>query len=273
MYDLDWQDIPVFICNRNNFDRGFKRLVAWLLSMGMKKITIVDNQSSYPPLLAFYEEMKDRITVDTQVMNIGPRGWWALGNHMKIDTPYIYSDCDVVPSFDCPQDVIEKLLGVLGTQEPPVGDVHGGRKVGVSLRTDNLPDCFTKKDMVIKWESGFWNPDRRVDPTLTYGLPVFSADVDTTFAMYHPRQPFTYTALRTDAPYSFEHIPWYNDEANPTEEDKFYREHYETAHEGGQMWKTDQGGYALYGWNVRSKASMEETFKARGIELDGKPRW
>lgn len=263
-YDIDWRDIPVFICNRNNLDRGFKRLVDWLLSVGMKSVTVVDNQSSYPPLLEFYAK-QEGIAIDVQSVNVGPRGWWALGKHEGILTPYIYTDCDVVPSADCPNDIIEKMLGVLRLQED-------GRKVGVSLRTDDLPDHFSKKEMVIKWESAFWNPARKVEPAPN-GVEVFNADVDTTFAMYHPQQGFTYTGLRTDAPYSFEHIPWYSDDANPTDEDNFYREHYETAHEGGQMWKTDRGGFALYGWNVRSKASMEETFKVRGIPLDGQPRW
>ncbi len=262
MYDIDWHDIPVFICNRNNLDRGFRRLVDWLTSVGMHNITVVDNKSTYEPLLKFYAERTD-LNVDVQAMNIGPRGWWALGKHEQVLTPYIYTDCDVVPAETCPADLIPVLLGLLQKQET-------GRKVGVSLRIDNLPDHFSKKDLVIKWESRFWEPENKEQINNEYGdgQRAFRADVDTTFALYHPQQPFTYTALRTDAPYSCEHVPWYSDDANPTEEDKFYREHYETAHEGGEMWKTDRGGWALYGWNVRSRKSMEETFRLRGLLED-----
>lgn len=266
VYDIDPTEVPVFICNRNNLERGFRRQVEWLLNAGMKYVNVVENGSTYPPLVEYYKKMSNDITVLPQASNIGPRGWWELKQHERVLTPYIYTDCDVVPSDTCPADLIAVLLSVLQTQET-------GRKVGVSLRTDNLPDHFSKKDLVIKWESGFWNPDRRIDSALTNGVQVFNADVDTTFAMYHPQQSFTYTALRTDAPYSLEHIPWYNDEANPTDEDLYYRAHYETAHENGQMWKTNEGGWALYGWNVRTRASMEDTFRKRGIELDGKPRW
>ena len=267
-YDLDWRDIPVHICNRNNLDRGFRRQVEWLLSIGMKNVIIIDNRSTYGPLLKFYEELKGKIDVQVQEFNIGPRGWWELGQHERVLTPYIYTDCDMVPSPDCPADVIEVLLELLNKQET-------GRKVGVSMRIDNLPDHFSKKDLVVKWESGFWNPDNKQQINNEYGegQKAFRADVDTTFAMYHPQQSFTYTALRTDTPYSFEHVPWYEDDSNPTEEDVYYRDHYETAHEGGNMWKTDEGGWSLYGWSVRSKKSLEETFQKRGIELDGKPRW
>jgi hypothetical protein len=259
-YDIDWHAIPVFICNRNNLDRGFRRLVTWLLSVGMKKIVVIDNKSAYPPLLEYYKDMAGLIEVCVQSYNLGPRGWWAIGEHEKVLTPYIYTDCDVVPSGDCPEDVIEVLLELLRKQET-------GRKVGVSLRIDNLPDHFSKKDLVIRWESGFWTPDRKeqVNNEYRHDGRAFRADVDTTFAMYHPQQPFTYTGLRTDTPYSFEHVPWYSDDACPTEEDTFYRAHYETAHEGGTMWKTDGGGWALYGWNVRSRKSMEETFRKRGL--------
>ena len=265
-HDVRWRDIPIFTVNRNNLERGFRRQIEWLRKIGMKNITVIDNSSTYEPLLQFYKDAE--LNVQVQNGNIGPRGWWALGEHEKVKTPYIYTDCDVAPSADCPDDVIEVLLELLRQQET-------GRKVGVSLRIDNLPDYFSKKEMVIKWESGFWNPDRQNQEHNEYRGKgrAFNSDVDTTFALYHPQQPFTYTALRTDAPYSFEHVPWYADDSVQTEEDKFYREHYQTAHEGGGMWKTDQGGYALYGWSVRSKASLEETFKHRGIELDGKPRW
>ena len=265
-YNIDPTEVPVFIVNRNNLERGFKRLVEWLLSIGMKHIVIVDNLSTYAPLLSFYEEMKDKIKVEVQSVNIGPRGWWALENHTKVMTPYIYTDCDVVPSSDCPGDVIETMLGLLRKQET-------GRKVGVSLRIDNLPDHYSKKDLVIKWESGFWTPDRKEQINNEYGdgQRAFNSNVDTTFAMYHPQQPFTYTSLRTDAPYSFEHVPWYSDDSNPTEEDAYYKAHYETQHEGGQLWKTDTGGWALYGWSVRSKASLTETFRKRGLLEDAVP--
>lgn len=259
MYDVQWRDIPVYICNRNRLDGGFRRLVEWLLKIGMTKVIVIDNQSTFPPLLAYYKEMGDKLDVRVQDANIGPRGFWERGYHTAIDTPYIYTDCDLVPADTCPDGVIEMMLDALGKTEPAT--VDGGRKVGVGLRIDNLPDHFCKKDLVIKWESQFWRGER-----VSYA-PAFFASVDTTFAMYHPKQGFTYTGMRLDNPFVFEHVPWYSDESKPTEEDTFYKEHYETAHEGGKMWKSDVGGWSLYGWSVRSKASLEGTFKVRGYDV------
>ena len=260
MYDIAWQDVPTYICNRNRLDCGFRKLVDWLLKIGMKNIFVIDNQSTYPPLLEFYEQYKDRITVLRQDSNLGPRGFWLKKKyHAQIKTPYIYTDCDLVPADHCPDDVIEKMLGLLGKQEP-------GRKVGVSLRIDNLPDHFCKKDLVIRWESGFWDAERKQQVNNEYeGGTAFRADVDTTFAIYHPQQEFTYTSLRMDAPYSFEHAPWYVDESKPTAEDLYYKAHYETEHEDGKSWKTDSEQWGLYGWSVRSKTSLEKTLKVRGL--------
>ena len=258
MYDIEWRKIPVYICNRNRLDAGFRRLVEWLLSIGMESVNVIDNQSTYPPLLKYYEEMGDKIHVLRQDVNLGPRGFWQIkAYHKNIATPYIYTDCDLVPAADCPDDVIAVMLAKLTKVEPP--EANGGRKVGVSLRIDNLPDHFCKKDLVVKWEQKFWDESRRFDEQSLY------ADVDTTFAMYHPRQDFTYIGLRLDKPRSFEHVPWYSDESKPTDEDVYYRDHYETAHEGGKLWKSDEGGWALYGWSVRSKESLESTFKLRGL--------
>lgn len=258
MYDIAWQDIPVYIINRNRLDRGFKAMVTWLLKIGMKNVIIVDNCSTFPPLVEYYKEMSKSITILPQESNLGPRGFWQIKKyHEQIETPYIVTDCDLMPADFCPDDCIEKMLTVLNCTEPATE--NGGRKVAVSLRIDNIPDHFCKKDMVVKWESQFWQGEK------TPFADAFYASVDTTFAMYHPKQDFTYTGCRLNTPYVFEHVPWYVDESIPNEEDEFYKAHYETLHEGGELWKSDKGGWSLYGWSVRSKASLEETFRIRKI--------
>lgn len=260
MYDIDWHDIPVYIINRNRLERGFKQLIGWLLSIGMRNVIVVDNCSTYPPLVEYYADMSKNITILKQESNIGPRGFWQIKKyHEKIDTPYIVTDCDLVPAFDCPDDCIEKMLAALNKAEP--ADKDGGRKVGVSLRIDNIPDHFCKKQMVVTWEKQFWD-----ETNMVADVDAFYASVDTTFAMYHPKQDFTYTGMRLNKPYSFEHVPWYVDESVPNPEDDFYKAHYETLHEGGQLWKSNTGGWSLYGWSVRSKESLEETFRIRGIK-------
>jgi hypothetical protein len=94
-------------------------------------------------------------------------------------------------------------------------------KVGPSIRIDDLPDCYDRKQEVIEWESRFFaSPE---------GETLFRAPIDTTFALYRPRIGLSrrpsLEAYRTAAPYQIRHLPWYEDSQNPTEEENYYKSH------------------------------------------------
>lgn len=201
--------IPVFIIC---FERRepLKKLLQWLESQGMTKIILIDNDSSYPPLLDILN------TTDFQQLrlyrNIGHTAPWSL-NIIRIlvpDQAYIVTDPDVIPSATCPGDVLSHFI-----------DVHEQffdyKKVGFGLRINDLPNHFALKDEVITWESQFWKQE--IAPS------IFEAGVDTTFAIY---KPFTYDytlhpSIRTGEPYTAQHLPWYDNPKKLTEEDIYYR--------------------------------------------------
>ena len=203
--------VPVFVINRNRL-ASTKQLIDWLLKSATEKITILDNESTYPPLLAYYKALPQGVSVRDIGGNLGPGDFWAKQWHLRQDMPYVISDADCVPSIDCPQDLIPMLLRLL--ERFP----HAG-KVGAGLRIDNLPDCYGKKAAVLSWEARFWQ--RRAC------LKAFYAAVDTTFALYPARGVFCNHDgnLRTDAPYLVEHVPWYADSRHLTEEEQYYKEH------------------------------------------------
>ena len=188
-------------------------MVEWFLAYGTRNVIVIDNQSTYPPLLKYYAEMASRIDVRVQDSNLGPWGFWhAKAYHAQLPTPYMVTDADLSPGF-CPADVVQTMLEVLN---------ETGIKVGPSLRIDNLPEHYSKKNQVAQWESQFWR-DR-----YAASFPCWRAEIDTTLAMYPAFGNFRAKALRLDAPYSFEHAPWYVDESIPNEEDTFYRKHYDS---------------------------------------------
>jgi SAM-dependent methyltransferase len=203
-------DIPVFIINRNRL-YPLKALVDWLIGAGTKDIRIVDNDSTYPPLLAYYQNLPEQVTVIHMGVNAGPWVVWEHGLVDKVETPYIVTDADLLPA-GCPTDLVEKMLRLLEAH-PECG------KVGVGLRIDNLPDWYKHKKEVIEWEAKFW--------WNSVGDDAFRAAVDTTFALYPPHAPFQNGPqnLRMNRPYCFEHLPWYSDETDLDEEEKYYREH------------------------------------------------
>lgn len=213
------QDTPIYIPNRDNLERGFRRLVEWLLAAGMTRIVVIDNGSTYPPLLDWYSQLgarglvsrDPRIKVHFAMRNLGPDAPWMARQYVRFPDPatrFIVSDPDVVPAAECPRDLVAKLHHM--------ADYYGGAKVGPALRIDNLPDCYAKKPEVLAWEKQFW-------ATLAQGQ-CYQAGVDTTFALYAPGSPRwpREPHYRLAPPYMVEHVPWYEDSAAANPERDFY---------------------------------------------------
>jgi hypothetical protein len=209
---MNWQDIPVFIINRNRLT-NLRQLVGWLLESGTRQIGIFDNASEYPPLLQYYRSLPSNVLVTYCGDNCGPYAFWATGACRCINTPYVVTDSDIVPAAFCPRDLIAYLYRVL-CQYPDAG------KVGPALRVDNLTAEHSAFTDVNRWEYQNWQRP------IAKGL--FAAPLDTTFALYVPNRPFSRldkTNIRTGYPYICEHTPWYVNEQAPDPEQKFFSQH------------------------------------------------
>ncbi|HUW93219.1 MAG TPA: hypothetical protein VMV74_08650, partial [Bacteroidales bacterium] len=176
----DHKQIPVIINNFNRLD-SMKQLISAMEERGYKNIFIIDNLSTYPPLLEYF----------------------------------VYTDSDIIPLKEYPDDFMLVFMNALKKYRM-------ARKVGFSLKIDDLPDCYAMKDQVIEWEKKFF--ERKRDALL------FRASIDTTFALYRPRarrRPANFHAVmfRTAYPFMARHIPWYVDSLNPDEENRYYMEH------------------------------------------------
>lgn len=224
----DTQQYPVFITTRDRLS-PLLQLIDWFQSVGQHEIYLIDNDSSYPPLLDFFER------TDCQVIrldrNIGHRAPWLTGMVHRIARKqfYVVSDPDVVPDENCPSDCLGYLKSVL-LRFP---EMH---KVGLGLRIDDLPEHFPMKSDVIAWERRFWRNE------VEKGL--YRADIDTTFAMYRPlpRRSSNALSLRTGAPYLARHLPWYIDPAKMAVDEVFYRANADPAfsnwnRESTPLWK------------------------------------
>jgi len=180
---------------------------------------ILDNDSSYKPLLEYYGNLSVGVSVRYQ-KNLGPWAFWEQGMHQNQRTPYVVTDSDLVPADCCPKDLIEKMLGVLSAY-PECG------KVGPSLRLDNIPDL--SRDFITHGDGKGWEGEgiywRDRHPS-----GAFKAPIDTTFSLYLPRSPWIpagWQNLRLDMPYVVEHAPWYL--LKPfSEEEQYYRDHAST---------------------------------------------
>ena len=206
----DVRRIPVIINCRDRLS-CLQTLVEWLEAAEMTNIVLLDNNSSYPPLLEFYAQSK--YPVVRLGNNLGFQALWRSGLYKKYRYDYyIYTDPDVVPIAECPDDVVEHFLSILWSH-PDI------QKVGIGLKVDDLPDCYAPKQEVLNWESSFWRVEISPD--------VWDARVDTTFALYRPlvKGGAWLNACRTGYPYLARHLPWYEDSSHPTEELLYYQAH------------------------------------------------
>jgi hypothetical protein len=217
----DLKKIPIIINNRNRFTY-LMQLIQWLEKAGYTNIFIIDNDSTYPPLLEYYS--KTPYPVFQLKENVGHLSLWKTGIIKQFESDYyIYTDPDVLPVEECPLDAIEVLMKKL-VQYSEV------EKIGFGLKIDDLPDHYDQKQTVIDWENRFWK--KQVETGL------YDAEVDTTFALYRPYTNgyrWVQKAYRTGGIYIARHLPWYENSLNPTEEDKYYKDH---VRKGASHWIT-----------------------------------
>ncbi len=202
--------VPVFINVRDRLNY-LKLLLGWLDWAGYRNITLIDNGSTYPPIVEFLNACRHN-TIRLR-KNLGHTVLWRLPQLREILASqwFVYSDPDVVPGEHCPPNVVVLLYRLL--RQFPLY-----LKAGLGLRLDDIPDHYHLKGKLIEWEESLYG--RQIAPD------VFQADLDTTFALHRPRTPYAIgPAMRLRGIYEARHLPWYANSAQPEEEELYYRSH------------------------------------------------
>jgi hypothetical protein len=189
----------------------------WVESLnGRKSYIILDNNSSFPPLLEYYKELE--ILDNCQILylgyNSGLKGIADLAFGLKSVKNFIISDVDLVPFSTTPRDIIEKMREKLD-KYPQID------KVGASLEIKDIPKNFIFYRQVMEWEQQFWPPQ-----CLKLDSESFLANTDTTFAMYRNfRTVLEFgKSIRLNRPYTLKHPDWYIDPESVSDEILFYIE-------------------------------------------------
>ena len=215
--------MPIFVPVFDNPTYA-RMMLKQLGSLGLPNICLVDNGSTYPPMLRFLEEAERSATVIRNGNNSGPR---------EIVLSAVDSDC--VPDIFCVTDpdlefnarLPENFLAELAS----LTKTYKLGKAGFALRLDDMHMMHQKKFTILgkewhvhEWEEQFWKEP--MEP-LRDGSPVFRAIIDTTFAVYNKRH-FTpnsfYLAARVAGNYTCRHLPWYRASGLPAEEERYYRQ-------------------------------------------------
>jgi hypothetical protein len=220
------KNIPIFI---NNFNRlkPTVDLCECLLKRNYNNIFVIDNASTYSPLLEWYD--KRLVNIVKLNVNLGPGAIDQLPQLKPQDRLYVWTDSDIVPVDEIPNDFLDNMIEMIKEIKCP--------KLGLSLKIDDLPDHYKHKQEVIKHESIFTTLGH-VDNKY---CRVYKAPTDTTFAINVPGIPCGYNgeAWRTGAPYTARHAPWYYDSANLPEDEKLLRANVPAHHH--THWSKKQG--------------------------------
>ena len=224
----DPKSIPVVIISFNQLSY-LKELVNGLLQYGYKNIVILDNNSTYQPLLEYFKTLNSGVTLHKLDKNLGHLAFWQSQKIFKKYSKgyYIVTDADVVPIQACPEDFVNTLRELLDK-------AYDRTKVGLSLKLDDIPESNPNKKAILKWEARF-------NKVISHPQ-AFKAEVDTTFAIYRPNYNYKLKhftkAWRTKFPLQAMHGGWYLDINNLTEEQRFYMQ---TANESAS-WRVNEKG-------------------------------
>jgi hypothetical protein len=208
---VDPTTIPVYFNNFNRHD-AMRRMIDWLQDAGTKRIVILDNASTYPPLLEYYKNLPTGVTLHPLHRNCGPWAFWEQGLHKNQDIPYVVTDPDIAPEEGCPKDLINRLQVLLHNNPS-----HG--KVGPGILVPGLTSGVD-----FEGERKYW--------TIRFNTESFLAPIDTTFAMYQAHANFCNhrNNLRMDRPYVVKHMPSYYHHLVTSilpEEEQYYAGHHE----------------------------------------------
>ena len=104
------KSIPVIIISYNQL-YYLKQLIETLLQKGYFNIIVLDNNSTYPPLLNYFDNIDSRITLHKLKTNDGHLALWKQAELLEKYTKgyYVVTDPDIIPVKECPDDFLNSF--------------------------------------------------------------------------------------------------------------------------------------------------------------------
>jgi hypothetical protein len=209
----------IVILNRDRL-HPLKDQVEVLKSKGYKNITIIDNQSTYKPLLDWYKVSE----VDVFYNSITENSCHAFRDLVIMQHPkfiniisdwYVFNDSDIIPLEDVPDTFIDDLINF--------AKKYNKSKVGMSIKIDDIDLNYDLNKWVHSYESTYWT-NAIVDES---GVELYPHPIDTTFAVHAPGILPTWSndTLRVGKPYIVKHAPFYYNPESLPEDERYYLSH------------------------------------------------
>lgn len=199
---------PIFITNMNRLTTTKKMVEDLFILNGSSNITIIDNASTYPPLLDWYKYIENSIKI---IRHDNNRGCWTFfySNHFREHNEkyHVYSDADLELNPDMPYNWQEIMIEYLEKYH---------RKSSLALRISDIPDNDLKPK-ILDHQNICWYPTDEKD--------VYKAVTDMTFTLDKQSSGYRYESVRLTGNFECRHMPWYLDYDNLPEEELYYLNH------------------------------------------------
>jgi hypothetical protein len=169
-------------------------------------IYIIDNKSTYPPLVAYLKSIENQVNVLYMPENYGHRVYMRDEILKLGGDKYIITDPDLLLNPNLPQNFIDILS--------ELSDKYKIGKIGFALDiTNNINNNLIASDnkmSVIEWESRYWS-----DKIDNKEYEIYNAEIDTTFVLINTKYyDGSLTGIRVAGNFTCVHIPWLNNYEN-----------------------------------------------------------
>jgi glycosyltransferase involved in cell wall biosynthesis len=199
------EEIKVVINNRNRYTTTKNMVDTLLMLNSEEQIIIIDNGSTYPPLLEWYDGVSDFIDIRYHG-NEGHLAVWATGLYKELGSHFIYTDSDIELNNQFPKDWKKTMFDLW---------VKYNKKVALAIKTDDLPDHYRYKNQAIRNEGRWWLNKIEKD--------IYQADTDTTFFLIENFGDNQYDSVRIAYQNMIcRHSAWYLDLDNLSYEEQYY---------------------------------------------------
>ena len=216
--------IPVYVPCFNN-PTYLEMMVDQLIGLGFGNVVVVDNGSTFPPMLSYFERLPESVSLIRLRQNRGPRDLFTdPTNYAQLPDYFCLTDPDLQFNPDLPANFLDDLIEATETYR--IG------KAGFGLQISDHENMLQRKFpigsqeyCIWEWEEQFWKtPLSRTRS----GDQIYRAEIDTTFAVYNkryfdPTYPDCLKAVRIADRLTCRHLPWYRDNLLTPDEEDYYR--------------------------------------------------
>lgn len=220
-------DIPIVIPVFNTVSY-LKLTINQLEERGLgDNVIVCDNNSEYPPMVEYLEELSKTRSVVFWGENLGPRAY-SENKEICQSMPkyFIVTDPDLILNKDMPKNFIDKMKRIV--------DMYGVSKAGLAIDIDSPEERerFFNPHQVDLWERNYWSRPLEQYPEKDQ---LYAAPIDTTFCLYNRdrflleidnvpgRMTCNTSAIRIAGRFTCRHMGWWAEQPLTEEEYEFYK--------------------------------------------------